>query len=384
MGDTVREINNIKKLQKRLETGGYLSGDYTFGKLDSATEAAIKKMQSDNRLAITGKVDVNKGDDTWFAALDAAHAKKAEKNATTTPSIPSKPTYTSKWQTQLDDTINRILNREKFSYDLNGDTLYQQYKNKYIQQGKLAMQDTMGQAQAMTGGYGNSYAHSVGQQAYNAQLENLNDIVPELYQLAYDKHNQGTQDLYNQASILMTEDGRDYSKYRDEVDDYITDRTWDYNLAQNDAAKYYTGVTDDIKDKLASFENVDEAGVFLDTLEMMGVINSSDADGLYNSVMETFPEEEDDGIVDNSVSSNSLMWQVQHPEQTDWIVVDYGGGNGVGIDANAKVKIGEDGDSMTLAELKEKLIDEGASSFKATAAIYSLLLKIADNGFFGL
>ena len=71
--------------------------------------------------------------------------------------------YQSAWQTQLDDILNQILNREKFSYDLNGDALYQQYKDLFTTQGKMAMMDTMGQAQAMTGGYGNSYAQTVGQ-----------------------------------------------------------------------------------------------------------------------------------------------------------------------------------------------------------------------------
>ena len=34
--------------------------------------------------------------------------------------------YESQWQAQLDDTIQKILNREKFSYDVNVDALYQQ------------------------------------------------------------------------------------------------------------------------------------------------------------------------------------------------------------------------------------------------------------------
>ena len=67
-------------------------------------------------------------------------------------------------QQALDDILNRLMNGEKFSYDVNGDALYQQYKDQFINQGQLAMQDAMGQAAAMTGGYGNSYAQSVGQQ----------------------------------------------------------------------------------------------------------------------------------------------------------------------------------------------------------------------------
>ena len=44
--------------------------------------------------------------------------------------------YQSPWEDQLKETANKILNREKFSYDLNGDALYKQYKDRYTQQGK--------------------------------------------------------------------------------------------------------------------------------------------------------------------------------------------------------------------------------------------------------
>jgi hypothetical protein len=131
--------------------------------------------------------------------------------------------YQSAWQTQLDDTINKILNREKFSYDLNGDALYQQYKDKYIQQGQMAMMDTMGQAAAMTGGYGNSYAQSVGQQAYQGQLQNLNNIIPELYQMAMDQYNNEGQNLLNQYSMLGAQEEQDYGRYRDQMGDYNTE-----------------------------------------------------------------------------------------------------------------------------------------------------------------
>ena len=142
--------------------------------------------------------------------------------------------YTSQWQTQINDTINKITNRDKFSYDVNGDALYQQYKDKYIQQGKLAMADTMGQAAALTGGYGNSYAAAVGNQAYQAQINNLNDIVPELYQMAYDRYNQETQDLYNQYSLYADRDNADYGKYRDTVSDWQSDRSYLSNRYDSD------------------------------------------------------------------------------------------------------------------------------------------------------
>ena len=131
--------------------------------------------------------------------------------------------YQSAWQDQLNDTLQKILNREKFSYDLNGDMLYQQYKDQYTTQGKMAMMDTMGQAAAMTGGYGNSYAQSAGQQAYQGYLQQLNDKVPELYQLALSQYNAEGDDMYNQASLMAQMEDQDYGRYRDQLSDYNTE-----------------------------------------------------------------------------------------------------------------------------------------------------------------
>ena len=126
----------------------------------------------------------------------------------------------------LNDVLENIKNGKEFSYDLNGDALYQQYKDKYIQQGKMAMQDTMGQAAAMTGGYGNSYAASVGNQAYQSQLNNLNDIIPELYQMAYDKYNQDRQGLYNQYSMLSQDKEMEYGMQMDKYNRLLADRDY--------------------------------------------------------------------------------------------------------------------------------------------------------------
>ena len=137
------------------------------------------------------------------------------------------------------DVVDKILNREQFSYDVNGDALYQQYKDKYIKQGKMAMQDTMGQAAAMTGGYGNSYSASVGNQAYQASLENLNDIIPELYQMAYDKYKQEGQDLYNQYSMLSNDKNMEYGMWGDKRNALLADRDYYANEANNAYAKDY-------------------------------------------------------------------------------------------------------------------------------------------------
>ena len=153
--------------------------------------------------------------------------------------------YQSQWQSQIDDTIKKILNREKFTYDLNGDALYQQYKDQYTLQGQQAMMDTMGQAQAMTGGYGNTYAQTVGQQTYQGYLQQLNDKVPELYQLALDQYNQEGQDLYNQYGLFMDQENQGYSRHRDTESDWRADRDYYTNDARYHSEQDYSRWADD-------------------------------------------------------------------------------------------------------------------------------------------
>lgn len=120
---------------------------------------------------------------------------------------------------QLSDLYDRIMNREQFSYDLNADALYQQYKDKYQQQGKQAMLDTMGNATALTGGYGSSYASTAGNQAYQQYLQQLNDVVPELYDAAYNRYVQEGTDLQNQYGLA-------YDKYRNAMSDWESERDY--------------------------------------------------------------------------------------------------------------------------------------------------------------
>ena len=131
--------------------------------------------------------------------------------------------YQSQWDGELTELYNRIANRKPFSYDIGTDPVYQQYREQYQRQGRLAMQDTMGQAAALTGGYGSTYGEQVGQQAYNAYLQNLNDIVPDLYNAAYNRYRDEGTDLYNQYGLLSDRENQAYSRYRDTVNDYYSD-----------------------------------------------------------------------------------------------------------------------------------------------------------------
>lgn len=90
---------------------------------------------------------------------------------------------------ELERLYAAITGRPAFSYDPASDPVYNSYAQSYQRRGRLAMRDTMGQAAALTGGYGNSYAQSVGQQQYDSYLQSLGEALPELYGMAWQRYN---------------------------------------------------------------------------------------------------------------------------------------------------------------------------------------------------
>lgn len=134
--------------------------------------------------------------------------------------------FSSNYTAELDKLYQQVMGREKFSYDMNEDLLYQQYKDMYIRNGQKAMQDTLGQASALTGGYNNSYAQNAAQQAYQGYLGELNDMVPQLYQQAFDRYQQEGDELFNQFSLAKDMYEKDYGAYRDSVTDWQADRNF--------------------------------------------------------------------------------------------------------------------------------------------------------------
>lgn len=125
--------------------------------------------------------------------------------------------YQSKWKDSIDNYSEQLANRKPFQYNVNEDALYQQYANQYAQQGKMAMMDTIGQATALTGGYDNSYANSVGQQAYQGYLNQLNDVVPQLYSMALDQYINEGNNMRDQMNLMLQRDEIDYGRYMDQM-----------------------------------------------------------------------------------------------------------------------------------------------------------------------
>ena len=164
--------------------------------------------------------------------------------------------YQSQWQPQINTMMDQYLNRDKFSYDVNADALYQQLRDQYALMGQQAMMDTMGQASALTGGYGNSYAQGVGQQAYQGYMQQLNDKIPDLYQQALDQYiNEGSK-MQGDIAMMMQQDSLDYDRYRDQMADQ--DNAYDklvelmsgYRYTPTEVEMAYAGMTEDQKNAI--------------------------------------------------------------------------------------------------------------------------------------
>lgn len=258
----------VRKLQNALMSAGYDVGSSgADGRFGSATQAAVKKYQQDRGLSADGIAGektqtalygssgsaaggsmaapaASGGGQTaggaplysapssaYDAANDQAYQEalrallEAQKNA---------PTYANSYESQLKDLYDQITKRGKFQYDINEDALYQQYAQQYAQKGRMAMMDTMGQAAALTGGYGSTYGQAVGQQQYDAYLQQLNDVVPELYQMAYAQYQDEGDRMQQQYAMLGDLADDEYDKYRDAYNQWLTER--DYAQGNADTA----------------------------------------------------------------------------------------------------------------------------------------------------
>ena len=221
--------------------------------------------------------------------------------------IASKPgAYQSQYDAQISDIMDKIMNRGKFSYDFSGDPTYNQYKDQYTQQGNLAMQNTMGQAAALTGGYGNSYASTAGNQAYQSYLSQLNNIVPELQSNALSAYNNEGTAMQNNLSMLQSADTNALSKYQNEYsqwqdslnleqNQYDSEKQYDYNN-YNNQLDYWSNMANqensqynsDSSDARSTALSMLSSGLMpsADMLTLAG-ISTADAKAIYNANHQT-------------------------------------------------------------------------------------------------
>lgn len=121
--------------------------------------------------------------------------------------------------------------------------MYQNYKDQYQRQAQLGMQNATAQAAALSGGYGNSYAATAGNLAYQENMSALNNIIPSLYEAAYNRYQTDLDNQRSDLSMYQGLDESDYAKYRDKVGDWQDDRNYyanRYDAAYNNDFNNYT------------------------------------------------------------------------------------------------------------------------------------------------
>lgn len=153
-----------------------------------------------------------------FVAPDAYNQAMQYTNELLAKLNSGKTSYTD----QIKELMSQILNREDFEYDVDKDTLFQQALASAMGSGKSAMQDTIGQASALTGGYGSTYATSAGNQAYNAYIEDAYNNLPEYYNMALQAYQAEGQEMYQQLDMLNAADATEWGRTYD---------TWQSNFA---------------------------------------------------------------------------------------------------------------------------------------------------------
>ena len=273
IGATGVSVRDLQNALIKAGYGSYLGKAGADGKFGNNTLKAIQRYQMDKDLADDAYGTA--GNQTWASLLGESYTKAKSAAESLADIDASKPTYadsaeltsakaaltgyqnqkpgeyTSQYADDIQAAIDAINNRKDFSYDFASDPLYRQYADQYQQQGRMAMMDTMGQAAALTGGYGSSYANAVGQKAYQQSLQQIQDILPGLQQSAYSKYqdegNQMQQKLANFEGL--EESGRNL--YNTGLSDYYNQ----LNTLTGDVERKYSSDWDQFVARLNSWEN---------------------------------------------------------------------------------------------------------------------------------
>lgn len=267
----------VRQLQSALNQKGYqLSEDGIFG---AKTRAAVRDYQKKNGLLLDGIA----GSQTWNHLMSAAAAPSGPTESRQVLSGVSDETaarlaqlekgyeasgdvtaaqeeqrsiealrpgaWRSSYAGQLEQLYSEISGRGAFRYDPAEDAAFVQYAGMYQRQGRRAMEDTLGQAAALTGGYGSSYAQATGQQSYGEYLQKLNEVLPELEQAARSRYDAEGKSMLQQYQLLQGREDDERSAWEAAMEawqkeaDSAAKRTQtaaqqDYDAWQ-DALKYY-------------------------------------------------------------------------------------------------------------------------------------------------
>lgn len=160
-----------------------------------------------------------------------------------------RPSYENQYAEQQQALLDAIINRPDFSWSKEDDPQWHSYRKSYLREGDRATADALGQAAAASGGRPSTAAVTAATQAGDYYAAQLNDIIPTLYQQAYDRYlneyNMSLQDL----NAVNTQEQLDYAKYLDQLGQFNTDRNFAFNQ--------YLSDFDILQDQLASLQGQD-------------------------------------------------------------------------------------------------------------------------------
>ena len=157
-----------------------------------------------------------------------------------------RPSYENQYAEQQQALLDAIINRPDFSWSKEDDPQWHSYRKSYLREGDRATADALGQAAAASGGRPSTAAVTAATQAGDYYAAQLNDIIPTLYQQAYDRYlneyNMSLQDL----NAVNTQEQLDYAKYLDQLGQFNTDRNFAFNQ--------YLSDVDILQNQLASLQ----------------------------------------------------------------------------------------------------------------------------------
>ena len=177
-----------------------------------ATQTAADALHKVNKLTNTDSIISDSTRDAMNSSFTVPGAVKAADQYLAEQLTKIQSGKTS-YSDQLQEMMDKIMNRDKFSYDVDQDPLFQQALASATNSGKQAMQDTIGQASALTGGYGSTYATTAGNQAYNAFIEDAYDNLPQYYQMALEAYQMEGDEMYRQYGMLSDADDKEFNRY---------------------------------------------------------------------------------------------------------------------------------------------------------------------------
>lgn len=172
------------------------------------------------------------------------------------------PVYDNQYAEQQQALLDAILNREDFSWSKETDPQWSSYKKSYLREGDRATANALAQASAASGGRASTAAITAATQAGDYYATQLNDIIPTLYQQAYDRYLNEYSMMLQDLGAVNTQEQLDYAKYLDQLTQYNTDRNFAYDT--------YLGDFNILQGKLSSLQGQDDVdyGRFMDRINL--------------------------------------------------------------------------------------------------------------------